>query len=91
MGVDEGREAIRGMKTSKAPNPGRRIRLYMPKLHQCQELRMLAVSKVWKYMYGIHVFKQTQDGLKHTHAQIDWKQPGLPAFLSLWLLHTRLT
>lgn len=64
MGVDEGREAIRGMKTLKpqASSPGRRIKLYIPRLHQSRLhaktvpepsvpdiCTSTSASKVWKY------------------------------------------
>lgn len=55
VGVDEGREAIRGMKTLK---PQTLAGALHAKTTQSRVPWTFAVSKVWKYMYEIHALKQ---------------------------------
>lgn len=69
VGVHEGREAIRGMGNLKPPNPGRGIKLYMPRLHQSRVPRTFAVSKVWKYMYWIQTDSSIVCGWVKAHMQ----------------------
>lgn len=76
-----GRSGKRGdqrNENQQTPNSGKRITHYTPKLHQSQEPWTFAVSKVWKYMYGIHVLKYTR---------IDQKQ-ALPPLLFIPLVIT---